>query len=242
MTTKFLPKIFLKKFEHHSERWETTAGFVSGLSKFWVMLCPTNLTKTVEDDWSWSQNVLLFTLFHQPDKSSCRWLELVPKCSDVCSLPPTSCCWSRPPPPTSYHLPQRSDWCSVPPTCQKQLKMVKAGIIYHMLIDDRDWGLSILVNGILYFRLFGHLEMTSSKYQNVKINFDSGSNLRRALGNMYHHVIHDSLRQARVSCLMEGFPRVWVSQGTPKQPYQLCFELLLLPGAWNHVSPCDTWF
>ena len=104
------------------------------------------------------------------------------------------------------------------------------------------WGRSILVNGILYFRLFGHLEMTSSKYQNVKINFDSGSNLRRALGNMYHHVIHDSMRQARVSCLMEGFPRVWVSQGTPKQPYQLCFELLLLPGAWNHVSPCDTWF
>ena len=242
MTTKFLPKIFLKKFEHHSERWETTAGFVSGLSKFWVMLCPTNLTKAVEDDWSWSQNVLLFTLFHQPDKSSCSWLELVPKCSDVCSLPPTSCCWSRPPPPTSYQLPQRSDWCSAPPTCQKQLKMVKAGIIYHMLIDDRDWGLSILVNGILYFRLFGHLEMTSSKYQNVKINFDSGSNLRRALGNMYHHVIHDSMRQARVSCLMEGFPRVWVSQGTPKQPYQLCFELLLLPGAWNHVSPCDTWF
>ena len=105
-----------------------------------------------------------------------------------------------------------------------------------------DWSRSILVNGILYLRLFGDLEMTSSKYQNVKINFDSGSNLRRALGNMYHHVINDSLRQARVSCLMEGFPRVWVSQGTPKQPYQLCFELLLLPGAWNHVSPCDTWF
>ena len=103
-------------------------------------------------------------------------------------------------------------------------------------------GRSILVNGILYFRLFGHFGMTSSKYQNVKINFDSGSNLRRALGNMYHHVIHDSMRQARVSCLMEGFPRVWVSQGTPKQPYQLCFELLLLPGAWNHVSPCDTLF
>ena len=81
-----------------------------------------------------------------------------------------------------------------------------------------DWGRSILVNGILYLRLFGDLEMTSSKYQNVKINFDSGSNLRRALGNMYHHVIHDSMRQARVSCLMEGFPRVWVSQGTPKPP------------------------
>ena len=80
------------------------------------------------------------------------------------------------------------------------------------------WGRSILVNGILYFRLFGHLEMTSSKYQNVKINFDSGSNLRRALGNMYHHVIHDSKRSAQVWWLMEDFPGVLSHPGRHTGP------------------------
>ena len=33
-------------------------------------------------------------------------------------------------------------------------------------------GRSILVNGILYFGLFGHLDMTSSKYQKVKITWN----------------------------------------------------------------------
>ena len=37
------------------------------------------------------------------------------------------------------------------------------------------WGQSILVNGILYLRLFSHLDITSSKYRNGKFNFVSCS-------------------------------------------------------------------
>ena len=114
---------------------------------------------------------------------------------------------------------QSFEWCSVPPTWQKQLKMVKAGIIYHMLIDDRDWGLSILVNGILYFRLFGHLEMTSSKNQNVKINFDSGSNLHRAHGDTWFQALGASLVAFR------RFPKGFKSpRETHRSPSKHFFE------------------
>ena len=70
-------------------------------------------------------------------------------------------------------------------------------------------GRSILVNGILCFRLFGHLDMTSSKYQNVIINSVSGSNLRGSLGIMYHMVIDDSKRSARVWSIIEVPRRFW---------------------------------
>ena len=97
------------------------------------------------------------------------------------------------------------------------------------------WGRSILVNGILYFRLFGHLEMTSSKYQNVKINFDSGSNLRRALGNMYHHVIHDSKRSAQVWWLMEDFPGVLSHPGRHTGPRKKKHFLFWIQKPGKHV-------
>ena len=99
---------------------------------------------------------------------------------------------------------------------------------------DRNWGRSIFVNGILCFKLFGHLDMTSSKYQNVIriririyisdntprgqapirtknviINSVSGSNLRGSLGIMYHMVIDDSKRSARVWSIIEVPRRFW---------------------------------
>ena len=52
------------------------------------------------------------------------------------------------------------------------------------------WARSILVNGILYLRLFSHLDITSSKYRNDEFNFVSCSNLRRSLGIMYNMLIH----------------------------------------------------
>ena len=79
----------------------------------------------------------------------------------------------------------------------------------HLSHGDCDWGRSILVNGILCFRLFGHLDMTSSKYQNVIINSVSGSNLRGSLGIMYHMVIDDSKRSARVWSIIEVPRRFW---------------------------------
>ena len=143
MMTKFLPKILLKKFEHHSERWETTekacnndeippkdlveegwASFIT-LRDHWQSLqwwrnfsqrsCWVELTsdKDSNDDkippkdlfeevWAsfrtlrdhcrlcqWSLKVLSDALSHQPDKNCWRWLELVPKRSVVYSLPPT---------------------------------------------------------------------------------------------------------------------------------------------------------
>ena len=139
MMTKFLPKILLKKFEHHSERWETTekacnndeippkdlveegwASFIT-LRDHWQSLqwwrnfsqrsCWVELTsdKDSNDDkippkdlfeevWAsfrtlrdhcrlcqWSLKVLNDALSHQPDKSCWRWLELVPKRSVVYS-------------------------------------------------------------------------------------------------------------------------------------------------------------
>ena len=51
-------------------------------------------------------------------------------------------------------------------------------------------GRSILVNGILYIRLFSPLDITSSKYRNGEFNFVSCSNLRRSLGIMYNMLIH----------------------------------------------------
>ena len=38
----------------------------AGPKTFCCLLSSTNLTKAVADDWSWSQNVLMFALFHQP--------------------------------------------------------------------------------------------------------------------------------------------------------------------------------
>jgi hypothetical protein len=53
------------------------------------------------------------------------------------------------------------------------------------------------------------------------INSYSGPNLRRALWIMYHHVILDSKRSAQVWCRIQGFARIFVTMGTPKQPYQI---------------------
>ena len=44
---------------------------------------------------------------------------------------------------------------------------------------------------------------------NSHINSVLSSYTCMAHGIMYHHVIHHSMRQARVSCLMEGFQRVF---------------------------------
>ena len=69
------------------------------------------------------------------------------------------------------------------------------------------WGRSILVNGILYLRLFSHLDITSSKYRNGEFNFVSCSNLSRSLGIMYHMLIHGPKRFWPVPCLIGGFIR-----------------------------------
>ena len=69
------------------------------------------------------------------------------------------------------------------------------------------WGQSILVNGILYLRLFSHLDITSSKYRNGEFNFVSCSNLSRSLGIMYHMLIHGPKRFWPVPCLIGGFIR-----------------------------------
>ena len=103
---------------------------------------------------------------------------------------------------------------------------------------DCDWGRSILVNGILCFRLSGHLDMTSSKYQNVIINSVSGSNLRGSLGIMYHMVIDDSKRSARVWSIIEvprrfWPPRVHETAISPLFPAQTCAD---------HLESCITWW
>jgi hypothetical protein len=79
-------------------------------------------------------------------------------------------------------------------------------------------------------------------HQNGNINLYSGSNLRRALWIMYHHVIHDSKPSAQVLCTIQSFARVFVTTDTPKQPYQLLFRLKPALSTLNHVSPCNTWF
>ena len=79
-------------------------------------------------------------------------------------------------------------------------------------------------------------------HQNGHINSYSGSNLRRLLWIMYHHVLHDSKRSAQVWCRIQGFARVFITTVTPKRPYQLFFRLKPAPSALNHVSPCNTWF
>ena len=48
-------------------------------------------------------------------------------------------------------------------------------------------------------------------HQNGHIYSYSGSNLRRALWIMYHHVIHDSKRSEQVWCKIQGFARVCVT-------------------------------
>ena len=48
-------------------------------------------------------------------------------------------------------------------------------------------------------------------HQNGHIYSYSGSNLRRALWIMYHHVIHDSMRSEKVWCKIQGFERVCVT-------------------------------
>ena len=47
-------------------------------------------------------------------------------------------------------------------------------------------------------------------------NFENASNLRRALGIVYHHVIHDSMRQARVGAQNRVHMAVLVYPGTLK--------------------------
>ena len=106
--------------------------------------------------------------------------------------------------------------------------------------------------------------MTSSKFQNVKINSISGSKLRGLLGIMYHMVVHDSKRSAQVWSIFEvsrGFwplrPKYLGQRYTilqtfrpfgndifkiPKCQNQLRFWFKLAPSAWNHVSHGDTWF
>ena len=48
-------------------------------------------------------------------------------------------------------------------------------------------------------------------HQNGHIYSYSGSNLRRALWIMYHHVIHDSKRSTQVWCRIQGFAKVFVT-------------------------------
>ena len=48
-------------------------------------------------------------------------------------------------------------------------------------------------------------------HQNGHINSFSGSNLRRALRIMYHHVIHDSKCLEQVWCKIQGFARVCIT-------------------------------
>ena len=88
--------------------------------------------------------------------------------------------------------------------------------------------------------LQGFLSQRVNQYGHI--NSYSGSNLRRALWIMNHPVIHYSKRSAQVWCRIQGFARVFVTTGTPKQPYQLLFWLKPAPIALNHVSPCITWF
>ena len=186
------------------------------------MLCPTNLSKAVEDGQAQPSS----TRSLGGISSSLPALSVVSQRSEWCSVPPTcQSSWRL-----SRLVPQRSDWNHLShadrwswlrpkylgqwytivqtfwpfgydifkiPKCQNQLyfwfKIARVACLvscitwWYMIPNARrkfeaflkfpegfgHWGRSILVNGILYFRLFGHLDMTSSKYQNVKINLES---------------------------------------------------------------------
>ena len=69
------------------------------------------------------------------------------------------------------------------------------------------WGQSILVNGILYLRLFSHLDITPSKYRNGEFNLVSCSNLCWSLRIMYNMLIHGPTRFWPLWCLIGGFIR-----------------------------------
>ena len=68
-------------------------------------------------------------------------------------------------------------------------------------------GQSILVNDILYLRLFNHLDITPSKYRNGEFNLVSCSNLCWSLGIMHHMLIHGPTRFWPLWCLIGGFIR-----------------------------------
>ena len=69
------------------------------------------------------------------------------------------------------------------------------------------WGQSILVNDLLYLRLFSHLDITPSKYRNGEFNLVSCSNLCWSLRIMYNMLIHGPTRFWPLSCLIGGFIR-----------------------------------
>ena len=69
------------------------------------------------------------------------------------------------------------------------------------------WGQSILVNDLLYLRLFSHLDITPSKYRNGEFNLVSCSNLCWSLRIMYNMLIHGPTRFWPLWCLIGGFIR-----------------------------------
>ena len=95
---------------------------------------------------------------------------------------------------------------------------------------------SILVNGILYFWLFGHLDMTSSKYQNLKSTWNHLSHADRwswlrpkYLGQWY-------------TIVQTFWPFGYDIFKIPKCQNQLYFWFKIARVAWYHVSHGGTWF
>ena len=86
-TSKKFTQIYLPYLWHYAtlaDQWQKQLKMIgAGPKTFWCLLSSTILTKAVEDDWTWSQNVLMFALFHQPPAAHLD-LPLPPLIGGVC--------------------------------------------------------------------------------------------------------------------------------------------------------------